>query len=233
MPRRRLSVVIAAGALAVLALAGCRTEPGNAAFVADTTHTKVDVQKVLDEIKRDFPKLDRSFEGRVRQLIAQDQVFVDVASRYAAEQHAGQPTLDLQTQSQKYGLPPGNAFIKLEAQADGYRNLLLEKAKPVNPSEDDLHAVYQNLTKSGLTAPYEAVAPQLKQVQQLPYGIGLRAALTDAVHRYDVQINPLYGSADFPLLVLTGADGKEYTAVVLPLSASTGKPVVSDVATSR
>src|SRR5215813_11322360 len=100
MPRRRLSVVVAAGALAVLALAGCRVEPGSAAFVGDTVLAKADVDRVLDQIKKDV-KIEPGSEGRIRRSIAQGQVFVEVARRYATEQGYGEPTLDLETTAQE------------------------------------------------------------------------------------------------------------------------------------
>src|SRR3989442_2726363 len=175
MPRRRLSVVLAAGALAVLALAGCRVEPGNAAFVGDTVHSKADIDRVLQGIEHDGIKIDPARLGEVRELIAPDEAFVDVARRYATEQGYGEPTVDLEAAAQQFSpLPPGNAFVRLAAQTDAYRELLFTKVKPVNPSDAQLREVYQNLVDTGAQGSYEEIGPQLRQVPAIGPALAVR-----------------------------------------------------------
>src|SRR5256714_2919689 len=113
MPRRRLSVVVAAAALTLAALAGCQVEPGTAAYVGNTTYTKADVDKILARVERDSSKLDPRQEQGVRQQISLFQVFVDVATRFAGEQHYGGPALDPPSVAQQIGLPESDPYVQL------------------------------------------------------------------------------------------------------------------------
>lgn len=235
MPRRRLSVVrlsvvLAAGALAVLALAGCRAEPGKAAFVGDTAHSKTDVDQVLEQIEHDGVQIPPAQQGRIRQLIVQDQVFVDVARRYATEHGYGEPTVNLEAAAQRLRpLPPSNAFVRLAAQTDAYRELLFSKAKSANPSDAELREVYQNLVDAGLRGSFEQIGPELRQVPSIGAALAVRKELTEAVRGYDVKVNPRYGPPSFPLLELTDQSGKQYPAVVLSYAPGAAKPVVHDL----
>lgn len=230
MSRRRLSVVLAAGALAVLALAGCRVEPGKAAFVGGTAHSKTDVDQVLEQIEQDGIQIDPAQKGRVRQLVVQDQVFVDVARRYATEHGYGEPTVDLAAAAQQFSpLPPRNAFVRLAAQTDAYRELLFSKAKPTNPTDAELREVYQNLVDSGLRGTFEQIGPELRQVPSIGPALAVRKELTEAVRGYDVKVNPRYGPPSFPLLELTDQSGKKYPAVILSYAPGAAKPVVHDL----
>jgi hypothetical protein len=227
MPRRRLSVVLAAGALAVLALAGCRVEPGNAAFVGDTTVSRADLDRIADQYKKDGGKLEPADESRLRAEIAKDEVFVAVASRYADEQHYAKPQTDEASLAQQSGLPESDPFLRIFAQADAYRKLLLSKAAPTAPSDADLHEIYQGLVKQGLNAPYDRLAPEIQQLAGIGQAITVRDELTKAMARYGVRLNPRYDGR-YPLLAVNGQNGS-VDIVVLSLSAGPAKPAVRDV----
>src|SRR5256885_1965750 len=129
MPRRRLSVVVAAGALAVLALTGCRIEPGSAAFVGDTTHSRAQVDSVLDQYKKDVGKDTLPDEGSLRDRIAVDQVFLDVAKRYATEKNLGGVQPDYASVASQNQIPESDPFLRLLVDVQAYENLLFKSVK--------------------------------------------------------------------------------------------------------
>jgi hypothetical protein len=227
MPRRRLSLVVAAGALAVAALAGCQVEPGNAAFVSGSSFSKAGLDHVVDQYKSDGGKVDATDEGAVRAEIARDQVFVDVASRYAREQGYGSPTVDTSQVEQGLGVPASDLLVQLIATRDAYRSLLLSKATAVDPTDAELHAVYDLLAKQGLPLSYADATTQVRQLDGFGQAIAVRRELTDAMRRYGVRMNPLYDST---FVVMTANyQGQQIAVVGLPLASGTGSPAVRDV----
>lgn len=226
MPRRRLFLVVAAGALALAALAGCRVEPGNAAFVGNTTYSKSDLDHIVAQFKRDGGTLAAEDEKLIRQEIARDQVFVGVAKRYADEQHYGEPTVDAGATAQQYNMPPSDPVMQLLAQVDGYRTLLFDHIKAVTPTETELHEVYDFLVKSKVrVGTYAETRPELLRLDGFGQAMGVRRALTDAVRRYDVELNPVY-DADF---VIFSVQGQSSPIPIVPVRLSGGGSAVSDV----
>jgi hypothetical protein len=228
MPRRRLSLVVAAGALALVALAGCRVEPGSAAFVGNTTYSKSGLDRIVDQYKKDGGKVDATDEHAIREEIARDQVFVDVASRYADEQHYDSPSVDTGSLAQQSGLPENDPFLQLYAKTQAYKTLLFQKISAVEPTDAEVREVYEYLVRTGaVTESYAEAGPQIRQLDGFGQAIAVRRALTDAAHRYQVRMNPLY-DGDFPLLSVSN-QGNQIRVVVLPLSGTTGTSAVRDV----
>jgi len=229
MPRRRLSVVVAAAALTLAALAGCQVEPGTAAYVGNTTYTKADVDKMLAQAERDSAKFDPKQEQGVRQQIPLYQVFVDIAARFAKEKNYGSPTVDTASLAQQSGLPESDPYLQLYAKVDAYRTLLLKNADAVQPTDAQVREVYRYLIGKGVTkASYEELAPQLLQIQGFAQAIEVRRELADAVRRYNVRLNPLY-DPDFLLLSVQSQQGSDIAVVVVSLAGGNGAPAVRDV----
>jgi len=228
MPRRRLFLVVAAGVLALAALAGCRVEPGNAAFVGSTTFSKADLDRIVDQYKRDGGKVEAADEVGIRGEITRDQVFVEVAARYAREQKFGDPTIDFEQYAQQSGLPANDPALRLLATVEGYRTLLMGHVAPVEPTEAELHGVYDYLvSKQVNVGSYEETVPQLRQIEGFGAAIGVRRALSDAVHRYQVQVNPLY-DAQFVLFTVQG-QSSSIPVVTLDLAGGGPAPGVTDL----
>jgi hypothetical protein len=226
MPRRRLSLVVAAGALALAAITGCRVEPGNAAFVGDTTYSKADLDHMVDQFKKDGATVAAEDETLIRQEIARDQVFVGVAKRYADEQHYGTPNVDVSATARQYNMPPSDPVMQLLAEVDAYRTLLFDHVKAVTPTEAELHDVYDFLVKSKVgVGTYAETKPELLKLDGFNQAIGVRRVLTDAVRRYDVELNPLY-DADFVIFTIPGQTSP---IPIVPVRLTVGGTAVSDV----
>src|SRR6185369_9622917 len=78
-PRRRLTAIAVMGALAVVALAGCRTDAGSAAYVGNTRITTDQVNDVIDSA----PQLSADLTG-ARQEVVNDLVYLAAVQKFAA-----------------------------------------------------------------------------------------------------------------------------------------------------
>ena len=77
-PRRRLTAIAVMGALAVGALAGCRTDAGTAAYVGNTRITNDQVNAIVDSA----PQLGADLTG-ARQEVVNDLVYLAAVQKYA------------------------------------------------------------------------------------------------------------------------------------------------------
>jgi hypothetical protein len=228
MPRRLITAAFA-GALALAALTGCRFESAaDAAYVGDTRYTRADVEKVLADMKADGASIADSDLTTVREDIVGASVFRDVAKRYSKEKGYAPPSVDYDAASQAIGLPPNDPYVRLVADANAYRTLLLSKVKPVQPTDADYHDAYELLLTQPLSLGTEAeVKAQLQQNfnQEISTGVALRNELTVAMNRYGTEVNPLYLPSGYPLAAVPRGDGGNAIVVQLPLGGSQQAPV--------
>jgi hypothetical protein len=229
MPRRLITAALA-GALALGALTGCRFETANdAAFVGDTRYTQADVDRTIDAIKADGVDLGNIDLTGLRQEIIARSVFRDVAKRYAQEKGYPAPSVDYDSISQATGLPPSDPYVRVVAEAEAYRSLLLDKVKPVQPSDADFHDAYELLlSQQVVSAGTEAqIKPQLQQPQlsqAIGSGVALRNELTAAMTRYNASVNPKFLPIAYPLQQINVGTSQP-VLVQLPLGGSQQAPV--------
>ena len=106
-PRRRLIAVAAVGLVAAGVLAGCRSEPGTAAFVGGTRITD---QQVNDGVKTiSIPNVG---PGPIRQTYVADLAFIALAEHYAKDHKIDLPAVtndELAQEAQSVGIPAAQA----------------------------------------------------------------------------------------------------------------------------
>jgi hypothetical protein len=234
MQRVRLRRFVLFAILAVVAtvgLAGCQTQPGTAAYIGDTRITDAQVDQSVAKIQADLAKYhpETSFQiGDLRTYVIQRMVINELSRQYAAEQKIAVPTPDYQGASAQIGLPPSDPLVTLSADEDGYRKALLAKAKPRQPTEEEVRAIYDQVTASvGDLGDYATVRPQIVALPTLAPALGLKTALTDAAKRIGVGVSPRYQPLTVPLLTI--GSSPQVDIVTLSLGASPGTPAVRDV----
>jgi hypothetical protein len=235
MVRTRLIAVIAAGALGLTALGGCRVEAGAAAYVGSTKVTQSQVEKVLNALVADgYNGITDKNRANARRAVMSDLVFVAVAKRYAQEKGYDAPSEDYsaaseQTRNPQTGvqIPASDPYLRTRTDAEAYRQLLLSHSTAATPTDADFREMYKNLTDQGLTLGYDQTKAQLQQVASIGPGLGLRNALDDAIKRFGVQVNPVYGSVDYPLVEISDSNGQSYPLIDLSLGG-TASPAVVD-----
>jgi hypothetical protein len=232
MPRRLIAAAVA-GVAALVALAGCRIEsPTDAAYVGNTRFSQADVDKLVKQLDTDGVQVTDANRASLRQFILARSVFLDVAKRYATEKGYAAPPVDAAAVAQANNLPANDPVVRLVAESDAYRQLLLGKASPAQPTDADYHDAFQLLVNQKEAQPGDeaALTQQLRQSvsETIASGVGLRNELAAAMRRYGATVNPKYLPTGFPLATVTAPDGRSVAVVQLPLGG-TGQGAVLDL----
>lgn len=221
---RRSFALAAIGAVALVALTGCRLETGSAAYVGSTRYTNDQVTRVAKQV--DKAQLDISGPSGVAALY----VLRDVSGRLIKDK--GWSTANPVSASDVAGafqVPADSEYASLRAEVETNLNAIKEHVTPTKPTSDDLHDLYDRARLGGLiTDPtqqtFENVSPQFDS-PDLEVALAQRAVLLDAIKRYDVSVNPRYAPAEYPLLSFQGG----VPAVVVALNARSVNPGVVDL----
>jgi hypothetical protein len=235
MQRVRLRKFVLVAALAVVAgtgLAGCQSQPGTAGFVGTTRFTDADIETTATQVQADVAKTHpgQAFRfGDLRQYLVQRKVLNELLKRYASDKGVTVSNIDYTTASQTIGLPENDEVVRLSAEEDAYVTALVDAAKPVQPTEADLRAVYDraNEATGGGIGTFDQVKSSIAAYPKLGNALALKNELTDAAKRYGVGISPRYGAADLPLRQTTGSPQVELVGVTI--GAPAGTPAVSDL----
>jgi hypothetical protein len=229
MPRR-LFAAAAAGALALVALSGCRIESASdAAYVGDTSYSQADVSKVVDGMKADHATISDAQLAPLDQDIVARSVFLAVAKRYAAEHDYAIPAVNADSVAQAVSLPASDPYVRLAAEAQAYQTLLLNKVTPARLGAGDYHDTFSLLLRQQAVDPgtETEVTQELQQkfADPLARAVGLRNELTAAMKRYDTSINPRYLPAGFPLMSVQTSSGGSVNVVELVMGGAGQAPV--------
>lgn len=198
MPRRLLAAAVA-GTLAVTGLAGCRDQPTVAAYVGSAQLTNAQVEQMLGDFDPDAP----GGAGADRTELVSDFVVREVSRRLAEEHHINVPAVDpdiLSNVATSMHAKLGSA-VALEAEAATAYTAISGLGTPQAPTDADKREIFKALVAAGL-----ATADQFDQYQsgldapQVRSALGMRPVLRDAVHRYQVTVNPRYQPVGLPVL---------------------------------
>jgi hypothetical protein len=236
MPRRLFAAAVA-GVVALVALTGCRIEsPADVAYVGSTRFSQADVDSVVKQLEVDGLKLADSDKARARQLIVQQEVFLEVAKRYAAEKGLPAPAVDTASLAQANNLPESDPYVKLASSARAYFNLLQGKVPAAQPTDADYHAAFQLLVDQNEAQPSEeaALTQALRQgvAETIASGVALRNELSAAMKRYGTAVNPRYLPSAYPLATVQAPDGRSVVVVQLPLGGTASAAPVIDLPTA-
>ena len=239
-PRRRLIAVAAIGLVAVGVLAGCRSEPGTAAFIAGTRITD---QQINDGVKTiSIPNVG---PGPVRQTYVADLAFIALAEHYAKDHQIDLPAVtndELSQEAQSVGIPAGeattNPVVRALTQSAKDLSTLIDKATPAKPTEAQLMEIYNRAKAAGLTTDtYAQDRATIAQIQGLGQAVAVQNEMAKATSTYGLEISPRYlptpvsGKADngleIPVLQLQNQQtGAPTTVLGIPLGGPGASPAV-------
>ncbi|MFI6231682.1 hypothetical protein ACIBCR_30730 [Micromonospora echinospora] len=241
--RARRLVAVASVAVGLVALSGCRSEPGVAAYVGDQRITEEAVTRILDELRDDAATStpeqpvpgqpagqpgapgEQRLPGRGE--VVSTLVLGEVCQRLSADKgYRPQTQVPVEQVSQQLGYPTDTTYPQRVAEL--YTCLSgVPSGQPVAPSEQEM----ADLVKAGKAAgaipeevTVEQAATQLDG-EQLRTALATRNALAEAVEGYDVTVNPRYRPLAFPVLSFAG----NVAAVSVPLGEA-GSDAVTDAA---
>ncbi|MER7415306.1 hypothetical protein ABT346_00725 [Micromonospora peucetia] len=235
--RARRLVAVASVALGLVALSGCRAEPGVAAYVGDLRITEDAVTGVMDDLRTKNPTPTAAPEGQPpaqtpqrpdRGQVVSVLVLSEVCERVSAEKNY-QPRGQVAPEqlAQQLGLSSDTGYVRQTAEL--YSCLSgVPAGAPVAPTAQELADVLAAGRKAGAIpadVTDEAAAGQLDG-EQLRTALATRKSLAEAVAAYDVTVNPRYRPLAFPVLSFSG----DAAAVSVPLGEA-GSDAVTDVST--
>ncbi|MFI7023315.1 hypothetical protein ACIBMZ_11440 [Micromonospora sp. NPDC049900] len=236
--RARRLVAVASVAVGLVALSGCRSEPGVAAYVGDHRITEDAVTEVIDDARAKNPAPTEAAEqvpGQQVRLPGRSEVVStlvlgQVCERIsAAENYRPQGQAEAAQVAQQLGISPEARYARQVAEL--YTCLSgIPVGSPVAPTEQELADLVAAGKRAGAVpadVTVEQAAPQLDG-EQLRQALATRNALAEAVDTYDVTVNPRYRPLEFPVLSFAG----QAVAVGVPLGEP-GSDAVTDVSTPR
>ncbi|PZV97032.1 hypothetical protein SAMN05443287_105272 [Micromonospora phaseoli] len=243
--RARRLVAVASVAVGLVALAGCRSEPGVAAYVGDHRITEDAVTAVIEdarsknptptEVAETLPGQEPQLPGQEPQLPGRSQVvstlvLTEVCERIsAAEGYQSQGQVEPAQVAQGVGLNPETEYVRQVAEL--YTCLSgIPVGAPVAPTEQELIDLVAAGKRAGAVPADVTVEQAASQLDgdQLRQALASRDSLSGAVEAYDVTVNPRYRPLVFPVLSFTGQN----IAVGVPL----GEPAsdtVTDISTPK
>ncbi|HZN71508.1 MAG TPA: hypothetical protein VFC00_07480 [Micromonosporaceae bacterium] len=223
--RRRLAAA-AAGVLALLALpalAGCRVEPGAAAFVGDLRIPEQRVDEIVGSVGDRVPAEQR---GGFRQEVVSMLVLIEAGTRYAQAQEVQLAQAQPATVAERLKLPVGAAYTQLVAHYRSVMTALEGRATPAAPSEADQREAFANATIDGqpVTNSFDQVR-QFFNEETMGAAVGNRNLLAEVLRGADVAVSPRYAPVVHQVRV-TIANAQSWLGV--PLGDAVTDPAVVD-----
>lgn len=216
-----IAVIVVAG---VVALSGCRSEPGVAAYVGDREITEDQVTEVVDDAVRKLPEPSASPDvpqspdealppgveppkAPSRADVVKVLVFGGVCEQISAEKgYQPQGEVPAEQVGQQLGVPSDSTYARLTAELYGCLSGI-PATEQVTPTREDLTSLVERARQvPGLVPPGTTNddAARRLDVPQYRSALATRKALSDAVAQYDVVVNPRYRPLEFPVLIFQG-----------------------------
>ncbi|WP_341719052.1 hypothetical protein QQG74_04635 [Micromonospora sp. FIMYZ51] len=241
--RARRLVAVASVAVGLVALAGCRSEPGVAAYVGDHRITEDAVTEVIDDARAKNPAPTETSEpaevpaGAAPRLPGRSEVvsvlvLSEVCDRVsAAEGYRPQREVDPAQIAQGVGLSPETDYVRQTAELYGCLSGI-PVGEPVAPTEQELADLVAAGKRAGAVPAEVTVEQAAAQLdgEQLRFALANRNSLAQAVDAYDVTVNPRYRPLIFPVLSFSAET--PIVAVGVPLGEP-GSGAVSDISTPK
>lgn len=230
MRARRLVAAVSL-VVGLVALTGCRTEPGVAAYVGDQQITDNTVDSLLDELRATVTTEAPELGGLAPPLPSRSEVVTalvlgTVCDQVTAERgYQPRERVEPIQVAGQFGLSPESEYVRQLAAL--YTCLSgLPMGDSVVPTEQELADVIAAGRAAGVISPDtpdDVVAGQLDG-SQLRNGLASRRALAEAAGEYDVTVNPRYRPLEFPVLNFS-----QDVAAVSVLLGEPGSDAVTDI----
>jgi hypothetical protein len=221
---------------ALLALAGCRSDPAVAAYVGSTRYTDARVSAIADEAHAKLQELadaQQSATGAsaqpVPRPVTEQEVVTalvgrDVLKALAQERKVSPLDVPADRIAQQVRIPPDTEYVRLVAEKDGYRLGLLQQAATGSATDADLREVYDNLVSASggrFTASYEQFRSNLtdQDTELVGRSAAVREDIAAEAEKLDVTINPRYGPAVLSLVEVSDQQGGVISLLGVSLSS--------------
>jgi hypothetical protein len=226
---RHLAVLAVLTLVGGLALAGCRSEPGVAAYVGNE---KITVDRVDDVIaavdKVNAQRTTETQPGPIpisRQLVLGLLVYSDLAQQLMDQKNLEEDGTFVEAAASNYGIPVDHPYAELLGRYLNRIDVLTKNAGTATPSKDQLLRYYHagvdaQIFRPGLS---DDVVVRGLQSPAIAADLNVQAMIDDLGKKQDLTVNPRYAPLPMPLLIDTG-QGKLLTTVPF---AQTDEPFVN------
>jgi hypothetical protein len=227
--RRAAGARRAVAALALgcgLALAGCESDPGIAAYVGSAKITEAEVDRLVNEAAAKAAG-QQGLSAPTRSDVVVTYVLGKLCSeRQAREGFAGQAVTRDQIQ-QIDSVSKDSAYAELRAIT--YTCLSgLPNPGQVQPTDADLQDIYDRAQAKGLVqVPLDQIRDQLAADASVQQAIAVKRTLSDLVKGADVRVNPRYRPMEFRVSDLGSGE-----PLVIAVIGDPGSDAVLDIAAS-
>lgn len=231
---RILAPVVAVLVAGALALTGCRSDPAVAAYVGGTsypldrvsgiaTEAHTALQRIADAQRRSAGES----AGPIDRPVTEQQVVAaliarDVLRALAEAKRVSKVEIPVDQVAQVRGVPPDTEYVRVVAEADGYRAALLESTPAVAPPEAAVREVYEGLLRANGgqgAVTFEEFAQSLGQQNRdlVGRGAALREEISAQADTMNVTVNPRYRPAVLGVLEQPDQQGALHTLLGVPL----------------
>lgn len=222
---RRVALVAVLALFSTLVVAGCRTQPGVAAYVGDLRIHESRVDEIGREARASAAPDEYVPTGA--QIVA-TLVTLEVVRRLAGELTVAPVALTPEELRLRLGAPAGEEYLAAVTQTEAYLRALVDRAVgdgvPGEPNDANAQDEYRRALALGAFtgdfAGFKTTVSGIRDYRLVEYReiAALRDQLVAAAQRYGVRINPRYRPVSYPMLGLL-SDGSRFRLVALPLDA--------------
>lgn len=234
--RARRLIAAASVAVGLVALAGCRSEPGVAAYVGDHRITEDAVTRLLDELQAGMPTSSADPEQAApgglrlpsRNQVVSNLVLLDVCQRLADDKgYQPRQRITADQLAPQLGIPADTTYAQRVAELTTCMNAL-PAPELVAPTEQEMAELVAAGKAAGVIPADVTVQQAAAQLDgdQLRGALGNKKVLGEAVAEYEVSVSPRYRPLEIPLLSFAAGQA----AVTVPLGEP-GSDAVTEVST--
>lgn len=207
-------------AVAVLGLAGCRVEPGAAAFIGNTRITDEQVDKINDEqvdiARGRGQEVSTQAIAANRQLLIERLTLAEVARRIVTEKGIAVTRVSATDVAYQNGRPQPSDIDRYVADTQPYLEALRAAVTPTALTDAEKKELTQNLVRLGADP---SVAARFFGEPDLQRAMAFRKALRDGLDKYRVEVSPRYSEVAYPIWSVTSG-GQQVDVMFLQLGNS-------------
>jgi len=225
LAHRRGIAVVALAALAGLALTGCRSEPGVAAYVGDQTLTESQISDVIDQVNR-----AKTAEQRApsRSDVVVTFVLAKTCEAVRAQKNFPLAEVSVDQVAAAEAIPADTQYARDRV---AFRSCVggIQPDSEGKATDAELRDVFDRAVANKLVdpnAPFEAVKEQIAGDQRVAQGIAYLHPLRKMTADGDISVNPRYRPLDITLSAFQDSN----TGTSIPLVVMTiGEPPMDAV----
>lgn len=202
MQNVRRAALMGLALVAGLALTGCRTQVGTAAFVGNDRLTESDVDGIIADANA---KVSDGTHAPLRSDVVFVFVVRETCEKVQAERKFASAQVDATALAAQIQVPANSTFAEDHARMQACMGGLLDDVKkansnPPDPTEAELHDIFNRAQAAGFSVPpFEALEPQLAADARTRQAVAVSRALTTVFKDANVSVSPRYRPLELPV----------------------------------